>query len=266
MATVSVDIVDGGSGKLTVDGWELTRIATVSGLTGTGNARLIEAVAAVAAVTGNIGSAHPGYAYALLESFQPEHLSTNVVKVSCVYKTLDPADDVNYAEIEVGTSLEQVETNKDTDGNLITVSYTYPADYKLDDKKRNQTITQSGTVSTSAPKSSIVYSRRETGSPGSKSREYVGNVNAAGWQLDQDSPGADARTWKCMSIVGRSQDGGVTFDVTYVFEYRADTWEEWVRFVNPDDGKTPSDVAAAGLKRVLPYGIVEKDFDLLGLS
>ena len=264
MSTVHIDIVDGNGGSRTKDGYELTRVASVTGITG-GSASevLVDAIDAVIAVTGDIGSSHPGVSQCKLDSFQADAITTNGATVRIVYKEQSPTDDPEYAEIEVSTTLSQEESNKDVNGVPIDLSYTYPTDYKLDPNKAGKTYRGGGTVSRMVPESSMVYTRMESTSPGPKSRAYVGKVNDGPWSMDETSASV-ARTWLLVSITGRSSDGGATYSVTYTFQYRAYTWDSTVIFINSDDGKPPPDlVDGVGSKVVQKY--LEADFDDLGL-
>jgi len=252
-ASVKLDIIEGANTRLSKDGWEWTRVALVSGLTGTGPEKQAAAVNAVIDIVGPIGAAHPTVA-AVITEFVSSVDSSDDVRVSIIYRppSVIPDPDQPAAVIEVGSSLSQVESNRDVNNNLISVSYKYPNDYKLDERKQGQTITQGKMLTRPAPESSFVFRRVETGSPGGKSRAYVGKVNAAGWAAD---PSAAEKTWLCTAITGVSNDGGETYDVTYQFQYREDTWEEDAVFINPDDGMPPADlVAGTGTKKVSMTG------------
>jgi len=258
---IRVDVQDGNAGRLTIDGWEFTRVAIVSEVVGVGHARIFAAAQALIAVVGTIGASHPTVVACKLQEIVPSSVSTDSIKFSLVYKQEDDPDQPTSATIEVGTSLSQVETNKDANGEVISLSYTYPADYELDPKKRGKTVTQGGLISRLQPETSLVYKRVESTSPASKSKLYVGKVSLSGWALD---PSAEDRTWLCMSITGSSDDNGVKWDVNHVFQHRADTWDQTVLFINPDDGKPPDDlVDDVGKKVIRVYKAI--NFDGLNL-
>ncbi len=253
--SVTLDRIEGSGGKLTGEGWELTRTATVTGLSGDPYDMVIDA--AGASGMPDIGDGHPSRPECILRDISLSSVSANAVELQLVYRD----SDTSVSTIEVGSGLTQVETNKDHSGALITLEYEYPADYIPDPTKAGETIEQGGLVSKMSPETSIVYTRSETASPGSNSRNYTGKVNTGGWSGD---PGAAARTWLCTGITGRSQDYGTTWEVTYTFQYRSDTWDETALFINPDDGKPPQDVVSGvGEKVIQVYTAI--DFNGLGL-
>ncbi len=260
---VIVDRLEGGSVKKTKDGWDIVRACSVSGLddTNDADARLIEAVTEVIAVVGDIYAAHPTITAALITDFVPRALSTTSVEVRVQYKTVVyPVDEAVATSIEVGSSLSQVESNMDVNDNLISLEYTYPDDYE-DEGLAGTTQTQGGTVSRQVAETTLVFSRRESVSPGTKSRTYTGATNASGWDVD---PGAGAGTWMCSGILGRSDDNGVSYDVTYNFQYRADLWKGTAFFIDPRTGKPPPDlVEGTGYKVIDQYS--ELDFDVLAV-
>lgn len=235
MATVHFDLQEGAGGKVTADGYEIERIARVSGLTGTAYARLKQAVAALAAKNAAIGKSHPSITKAKLAEMPFEHESPSVMKFRLLYRepdwsggTTDPeTDDPEHQQIEIGTSLQSVQTNKDVNGDLMEVEF--------DGKK------QSGEVSVMRPLSTIVVRRREGSSPGHKSRVYVGKLNAAG-QFALAAPDTVGGTWICTGINGTSNDGGATWAVVYSFEYDELGWDHEAVYNDPDTGRVPDGV------------------------
>lgn len=241
--TIHLDIIEGNLGKYGADGWEFTRIAKISGIDvhASGSVygkqgQVITAVEALIASVGDIGAAHPSTSSSIISEFRPKSASDEVVEIEIIYKPWAAGDS---SEVEVGTNVQQTETNKDVNGDLIVLEYTYPDDYVQDSKKAGQTIQQGGMISFQKPTSYKVFTKTESSDPSVKARTYVGTTNLLGWTKD---PTAAAKTWMCKGIVGRSQNGGSTYRVTYTFEYREDTWDETSIFINPDDGKPPQDL------------------------
>lgn len=254
---VTVDILPGHGAKLTVQGWEFTRVAMVRGVTGEGHTKLINAVLAVIEEVGGIYAEHPNMANTLIKSFDPVPKTPEEVEVRIIYAQRSRVV-TEESQIEVGSSITQVETNKDSAGNLITLSYAYPVNYKGNDKYRGQTITQGGMIKRPVPTSTLSITRRESVSPLTKSQAYVGRVNSDVWK------GGEIRTWLCTGITGRSDDSGDSYVVTYSFEYKFDTWDETIMFINPDDGKPPTDlVNNVGIKTI--QGLTAVAFSGLGL-
>jgi hypothetical protein len=143
----------------------------------------------------------------------------------------------------------QVETNKTAQGNVITVGYSSGG------------ADQGGLVSKLVPNTTISVTRRESGSPGFKSRTYVGKVNAGSWSRD---PGALARTWLCTAITGRSTDGGSTYEVNYQFQYREETWDETVVYMDTETGRPAVGITDGdGIEEYIIYQTA--NFNALGL-
>lgn len=239
--TVEFDQIDGMSAVLTENGWEITRTAIVKGLTGTKSAKIISAVNSaevIAAGMPEIYDSHPDKSSAKLREIRPSIIDTDTVKCSLVYRssgviTNPPLD---QTIISVGSSVQQVEVNKDTAGDL-SVSHTYTADEILKFGPFNPAlpmpVPQGGTISVFRPQTTYEYSRRQSASPGNYALDYVGKVNSSSWK------GGAAKTWLCTGITGRSSDNGETYDVTFSFQYNPDTWNPEYVFLMPD-GKPPA--------------------------
>jgi len=257
---VAIDIIDGGtSSQHVVQGRKVTRIAKVYGLVaplgGTQQDLLNAAVQQVQAITGPLGSQCPGEpnGSTYLEEFIPELLSTDVVQVRIVYKGYP------QIQIEFNGSLSTVQANLDANGDPITVEYTYPSDYVLNERLRGQTIEQGVMVSRVIPEFTMSFKFTTVGSgPAGTGADYVlnfclsylGCVNFGVWG---SAPGA-ARTWLCENVRAISRDGGTTYEWTVVFHYRDSNWDTLVAFINPDDGKPPSDLLyAVGYKYIQTY-------------
>jgi len=244
MAT-HIDIIDGSRGRESRNGWEeVERVATVTGCTGSGQAKLANALSA-SGMPG-IGSGHPAFANLALEERAPEAIGTDTVKVRLIYRRSDPPSDPASGTIEVGASLNQQQTDRDYAGDLITVTH---AD-----------IVQGGIVNVLRPQVTITRTRKELSSPGAKAKTYVGKLNSGAWSLD---PGASARQWLCTGITGRSDDNGASYEVTYTFQYDENAWWEKVVWIDPATGRPPNPLDATGEKTVQLYD--EVDFSQLQL-
>jgi len=252
--SLTIDIKDGAGGKKTESkGWELTRIATVTGLTGSAHAMIIDAVENTEGMP-SIGDAHPARDYAKLRTIEVESVSNDAVTLRLIYRDSDigvfPTTPNAEAVIEVGASVSQLETNKDYTGALMSTTYTYPASYKHNAEMRSQTVNQGAMVSRLIPQRVYRASKRETTTAyaiESLNDLYQGKVNSGVWR------GYSARTWLCMGISGSSDDGGTTYNVTYDFQYRPDTWDESVFFIDPYDGKPPQDISGDAQKTYQIY-------------
>ena len=230
MATIEWGILE-GSIRLTEKGFEgCTVTALVSGLTASGELRLLEGAAAIRSARA-IGSAIDAtYPNVKLVDIQ----SVRVVKTSAVlyhlnYRERQPETGTS-GRIQIGVSLAAVQSTADADGNEISLSYTYPEDYP-DADLAGQTVTQGGLITANLPTHTIVLTRSESASPGAKSKAYSGRFNSGGFGLDTS---ADAHTWRCDSITG--QGSGGEWEVTYSFSYNPETWKVWATFIDRRTG------------------------------
>ena len=263
MSTLKIDMVDGNSGKLTSGGWELTRTATVYGVTGDAHARILAAWTATGL---SIGNAHPSRAGCLLREAIPTAVSTDIVQFQLLYRDFYFSSS-NTDSIEVGASVSQIQTNVDYNDADLFVDYTYPIGYKTAPDEVGLAATQaapsqSGFVDKLIPCASVTITKEESSNPLSTAKTYVGKVNSGTFDLDGS---ASARTWLCTGIVGRSNDGGSSYLVTYTFQYRPDTWDATYLFIDPHTGKPPKDlVADTGKKTSQIY--VTANFGSLNLT
>ncbi len=237
MASVKIDLIDARA-RLTREGWEFDRKAIVYDLAVTGvgaisaHARITAAYAELISVETRrcvIDDQHPTGEDSYLEEVTPEAVDQDKITFGLKYKPPEANETVGEEAgsiVEVGASVIQVETNKNAAGNVMFVSF--------------EDNDQGGFVSKFVPNTTISITRREFVSPGTKARNYVGKVNSSGWGLDS---GAQARTWLCTGITGRSIDGGETYEVNYQFQYRAETWDETLVYIDPTTGRPPNGVS-----------------------
>jgi len=253
---VKLDIIDGNRGRLDHIGWEFERIATVTGLTGDGHAKIY----AASTVSGMpiLGALHPSVPYCYLMEKNAESIDSETVRFRLLYRTSRRLMDT----IEVGGTLSQGETNLDINGNVMITTYTYPTDHPIENYRGLQKA-QSEIVSKLLPEHSIVISRLEFANPSPRAKDYVGMVNDGAWSLDMS---AAPRTWLCTGIVGRSPDNGVTYTVTYSFQYRGDTWDVSILHTDPATGKPPSEAGDPSDTVLNTYQIYPvRNFNNLGL-
>lgn len=251
--TVEVDILEGTAASHDlVSGWEITRIAIVTGLSAsaTSPAKIAAAETAVIAVTGDRGAVCPTIAVpTYLVRFVHELVGDGTTdKVKILYKGYP------RAVYEFDGSLNQVETNLDSNGDPIEVSYTYPANYPLDEQKRNILVTQGGFITRAVPEpiftvrwvqTAIVVEEEPWTATDAMTQlklDYEGKVNDAEYSIGRLT--GSARTWLIEKISGTTRDGGLTYEAAMTFHYRGNTWDTQVTFINPDDGLPPADLIA----------------------
>jgi len=263
MEVVIIDILDGNSGNLNMrKGWTFDRQATVTGVIGNGYEKIINAANADGMPEMGSPHPHPDLYNVLLQDKQCTSISNDIVTLTLKYRAPDvfipTGDDV---VINVGSSLSQTETNLDANGNVLFTSYTYPADYERNVQMRGVTEDQPGIISKLIPQTTQQYVRLEEDSPLALSNTYVGAINSVFFA------GGAPKTWMCTGITGNSVDGGDTWSVTYSFQFKVDTWDTQLIYINPDTSKPPPFLTpaaiAAGVKSYQIYPLL--DFNQLGL-
>lgn len=235
------DVMDKSSYRKTKEGREITRAITVKGIGAVGWYNKIAEAEDIIGAT--IGSAHPEISTIFLKSIEAIGVSGDIVELVYKYSQVSFFDDDT---IEVGATVIQTETNKDKDDNIIEVGYIYPkgwrqhpSDIPLPEEQEDW---QGKLVSLLTPELTWTKNKLEGSSPESKAITHVGKVNNSDWR------GYPVGTWLCTGIVGRSSDGGDTYEVTYSFQYNRDRWTASVVYLKPD-GKPPSDYE---MNRIFP--------------
>lgn len=195
----------------------------------------------------------PGTAHVLVEYGQPDTAAEGGIGWQLPLEPEPP-------QIEVSTVVVPVQTERDIDGNQITVThaFTYPEDEhpqivkpedptdtrdvwvgdvyrggivtKRSTTKRKLWVEQVGSVQTWEPQTVVRLRRRERKPPGDKSKGYVGHLNRDRVFGDPE------KTWLCTEIRGASSDGGETYAVTYAFQRLGDTASPTIVFQDPETG------------------------------
>jgi len=146
-------------------------------------------------------------------------------------------------ETEVSTTLQTRRSQFviDTAGNrvLAYVDYTFAI---LDDQgnpigSESTPQRRNGWIEIEVPMTVVRLRRREPLSPGDKSKQYVGTVNATG--VFNDPP----RYWLCTGIHGTTTDGGLSYDVTYEFQRNPDAWTVLLEYPFTDEDRKPDNGA-----------------------
>lgn len=232
MASVTEDLLEGSRARRTINGWHRERLFNVADVdTSTGD--LLKNAAEDGGVP-QLGDEYPTDSTLILVEQIPTAISTTAVEIRLLYRVPTPADvnpnQPDAVQIEVGTTLRSIETNKDITSTeevevLLEVSWSRAPDGQSP---------QPGMLTKDVPITTLIFRRRESSSPGSISRAYTGTLNAEAFQ------GSVPGTWRCSSITGSSNDNGENYDVTYTFEFLADGWKKVLAWTDPDTGKAAS--------------------------
>lgn len=226
---IVVNLINGAAVTEDENGYATTMACQVSGLVGSPD----EIVYAAMTTPGipQRGDYHAAIPDVRVASREGKAIDAGTVEILVHYKNLNPKDQLpdaaQPAQIEVLTSIQEVETNRDKDDNLMKVTY---------NSSEGETVDQVVTVRKNEPQTIVRYSRKEPLSPGDKAKSFVGTVNAAPVFNDPE------RFWLCSRIDGSSDDGGKSYTVVYEFIRNRDTWDVVARYVDPATGMTPGDV------------------------
>lgn len=199
------------------------------------------------------GDPHPVETSLFLEDITPRLIrAPDIVEVELVYRrkeeanpTEDAGDDPMGALarfiVRGGSTVNQIETQKKTDGTTINVTYNGK--------------TQTGTISVTQRQDTIVFEMEMVESyPGNVSRAYSNKVNATEWQ--NDDPG----TWMCTNVDFDPSDRSTSsWKFQFTFQFNEDGWQPVVAWKSAD-GIIPADVNLGtenGLKKIVYYGTAE---------
>lgn len=272
MAVQSSDTLEGTSLTIGSDGIEHTRKFLVTDLTGDAVDRLYQATLHFGIP--QRGELHPSIPFLVCdtisadpaESGEAAHVTAVYRQANLVAPDVDPQGNDEAGPIfgiRVSSSVQEVETEFDVNGQQITVEHTFTREDGTE-----ETVIAPVRVAYRVAMTTVGFFRREQASPGDKSKAFVGTVNSM--QTFTDPP----RFWMCTKIDGNSRDGGKSYDVEYEFQRSVaninnllpgfGTWDPIVSFHN-EDGSIPLGLEAGkGWKqtKVLP----EMDFRRLKLG
>ncbi len=235
-------------------GWQTNMLGIARGVDNVpGFAKLFEACQRVHDCP-QIGDAHPAIPTAFLFSIQLVSVTSEEVRARFFYE-----ERWTDRRITINTVLVQEESNLDIDGSVISTTYTYPEDYKLNVSVAGQTITQGGFISQFVPHKTIQFDIRQLLSVEFLADNFIKNTNSQDWR----EPG-DKGKWLCMDISGMTPDSGINWDNRYAFEKREQGWEGVAVFIDPATNQPPPDVVDdEGIVKSQIYG--EADFNELPL-
>jgi len=250
---IKVDNIDDCEAEFGVNGWSVTRKFTVTGVQGASALdKLINAVNADDGVTTvpAVGTPITTGSLILLRSVKPKAITPNTFELILTYASYTlrtstkHVDEVPFqpirTSVRISASVGQTSTSKDRNGNEIKVTYTYPAVY-VNEKlvTAAKEVTQVGTVSLMVPQKVITLSKRiQTGISELDElwESFGGCVNSVLWR------NGAARTWMFSGMEATPNENNTEWDVQCQLQYRKDTWDETVVFIDPNTGHVPGDV------------------------
>jgi len=260
MTTVKAEIRDGTTYNQAFEGNAAAVVYDVSGLRQSGQRMLTEACAAAGIPA--LGDRHPSDVTLIVRRKSARPLGPDSARVTVEYAppdplTQEPQEDPSQAVhgvIEVGATVQQATTQLDVNGRQITVQHTYN-----EGTAQQQTVVTGADVDIYVPQHILRATRRERYSPHDTAKKYVGRINYLGiW-------GYGARELLSTRISGVSNDGGQSYEVTYEFQYNADTWDATLVYRDQKTGLPPQGLRAGeGIKTVQIYPTIS--FSGLGLQ
>lgn len=250
-----------GDLDVTSDGLRTTRTFFVTGLAGAAHARLYNA-----SITSGVprrGEPHPSipliYVTDVKVSVDEVGAKVAVTYAQPTYQQREP-NETEKPTIQVGSTVQESTTSKDKDNKLIKVNFSYkPVD---EDGNQGALVTDEyvPVLSIQVGQAAIEYQRQESNNPLPKAIKYVGKVNSI------LIGGFAARTLLCTGIEGQSNDGGVTYSVSYRFQYNPKTWDAEFYYIDTESGQPHKDVT---INPANGYGIakiyIEIDFSALNV-
>lgn len=256
-----IDIIKGSKIKRTEAGISLMRRAYIDGITGDPDTIMLNALNDPRLP--QFGDAHPADNSLRCLEISATPLSPSKYMIDLSYARPQgnnkPADESQAAEISVGSTTREYETDVDIHGNPLYVSFQYTLEV---DSAGNpvppRTIDQIKRARVAETYLSLTLKRKEPGDPSDKALEYNQRVNQSPFR------GRPPRTWYCDGIHGVTRDDGETYEVTYRFLYNPKTWDFVATVIDPDTGFIPSGVSDGAGR--LAYEVYEKaDFNNLNL-
>lgn len=166
----------------------------------------------------------------------------------------EPSEAPESAVLIVASSTTETTTNLDKDGQPIYGTITFS-------DGTTPAVQQLLEANILVPTLTIQFQRKERNCPIRKAIGYVGRVN------DQAIGVFSAGTLLCTELEGTTNDGGQTYDVSYVFQHNPATWAAVLEYQDKDAGGAHADVNPAtgnGLKVAQLYK--EEDFGRLNLD
>lgn len=273
MASITLDIEEGHSASHDlISGWDYTRAAMVEGLSPalSTDDLIVQSEALLVAAVGNRGSRYQmgsSGIYVYLKAFVPEIivgsdlLPTGAVKYRIVYR--------GYPILlyEFDGALNQVEANLDTNGTIIAVSYTYPANYNTGNTSLAGTrqiqsvliqrdepepifsfsfLVTSGSLSVHIRGHDFILTNANATDIMSAIVAFSGTCNDATYTIGVIV--GTKHQWKIVHVAADSKDQGLTYYAKMYMQYRPSGWDKTATFINPDTGRPPADLIVSNVK------------------
>lgn len=240
MAVVYTEVIHGQTGGKSASGYRATRTWKVTGISaGTSMVKAIDDAIDNSDLP-DFGDTHPdsGGSPADIGDILVEDISgswiddeNTMAEIVVTYsrpsfETQEPSENPDEAIIQVGSTVSTIRTNKDASDTDIVISLTGEED-------------QLAEVDVEVPQTVLMFQRRESTNPITKSLTYSGKVNSGSLGGGTYAAG----TLLCLGIEGDSSDNGLTWTITYRFQYDPAGWNgQTVVYIDPDTDRPHADV------------------------
>ena len=265
----SEDLVEGSGLSEDFDGYNAQRVFIVSGVTGSNSsAKLLQAL--LTPGIPQVGSFHPSITGIKCVSRNVSAVkSRDIFKITCDYRRVNADEDTDQteqAQASVGATVQQVTTTNDVKGEPIElggVSTSVNIINPDTGAKETKTIVpqiQTGEVTVQIPQITIQFTKRITEDPAPIAQKYIGKINKTSFL------GLNPEKVLCSNVSANSNDGQLTWDLTFEFQVNQNLWKGDVFWQDPQTGKPlPGSNESNNLaKRVDLYEQV--DFNQLSLN
>lgn len=236
MATITEDLVQGHRLRDVRGGSTITRTFRATQLVAAPHSQLVEAIQDPGVP--KVGDQYPGGLLLFVQSVDAFPDGPNAARVECNYSVLNrpqggtwnqgyPAgrDGQDVKAVTWGT--KELTTTRDRGDNPMTI--TPPA------SATNWGKPYLSEARIPVPVGSLVFERVETAPSNDRIRQHVGTVNSLAMGFFA------ANTLKFSRYESYSDDGGLSWNSTYTFEYDPDGWAHRDRWKEDGTGRPPDD-------------------------
>lgn len=250
MASIETeDLIDGSSASLTLDGFSVTRAYHLKDC---------ESPAEALALGPALFDFHPTIEGIQVVNKSVTPKSSKQYRLAVQYEAIDDDQSLtsnpNETTINIGTSVQQVETNLDVNKEPIVIRDAV-------DAEGEQLPDQGGVVSVYRPQTTISFSRREEVQGNER---VTADLSVVGKINDSSFFGYPELTMLCTGITSSSSDGGLSYQTTYEFQYNKQTWVIDVAYT--DDSNNPRGDASINRGSIIPVQVYERaNFGALNL-
>jgi hypothetical protein len=247
--TITAELVEGSTLSQSADGYTATRVFIAKTTAGETKLQVLSHpdIPQYADIHPDFDGIELVPIYALSRSCTPEENDPAIFRVSIEYRrpdytSVEPGETANDALIQIGSSVTASKTEVDNAGSQIIVTLSGQPD-------------QTGSVEIQVPEMVLVFTRRESSSPLAKALTYAGKINSASLGGGTFA----AQTLLCLGIDADTNDGGISYNVTYRFQYRPGTWVPTVVYIDPNTDMPHEDVVISTNTGVVYPEIYEED-------